>query len=278
VSGLLFDRVVTVTAGPPGGDGKLFDGLRISFDCNHSGGRHPSQGRLRIYNISPDSLGLFKPRRNLIRLNVGHAGAARQLFVGNPVRDGTRYTRAGTGDRILEVELSDGGAGYSDSFIAKTFSGDTPAASVLDTVLSVTGWTRGDIDDSLNFVSLPGSTTFVDKAPDILDRVASWVPGGASWFVRDGALYIKRPTETTPERGLRISQDDGNLIGSPTPTRKGVKVTALIDATMRPAQRIEVQHDLVSGFFRVTDVRFYGDSGYSNDFYMDITARRLGVA
>lgn len=278
MSGLLFDRVVTVTAGPPGGPGLTYEGLRISFDCNHTGGRHPSQGRVRIYNIAPNQIGLFKPRKNVVALNVGHGGVAKLLFRGNPVRDGTRYALTGAGDRVLDVELSDGGSGYSDSYIVQTFSGDTPAGLVLDAILDATGWTRGDIDAALNKVTLAGSTTFTDKAPDILDRMASWLPGGGSWFVRDGALYVKKTGDTTSERGLSISQAAGNLIGSPTPTRKGVKVTAIIDAAMRPGQRVAVQHDLVSGFFYVTDVHFYGDSGFSDEFYMDVTARRIGVA
>lgn len=276
MSGQLLDRIVRVAAGPPGGEGKLYEGLRISFDCTHDGGRHPSQGRVRIYNVAPDSIALFKPRRNVIALQVGYVGAVKQLFAGNPIRNGLRIWRSG-GDRILEAEVSDGGAGYSDSFIAKTFSGDTPAGQVLDTVLSATGWTRGDIDSALGQITLPGSTTFTDRAPEILDRMASWLPGGGTWFVRDGALYVKRAGEATPDRALRISQQDGNLIGTPTSTNRGVRLTALIDATMRPGQRVRVEHRLVTGDYRVTDVRFYGDSGYANEYYMDITGVRLGV-
>ena len=266
---------MAVEAGAPGEQGKRYEGLRISFRASHTGGRHPSQATVAIYNVSPDDLAFFRPRRNDVKLLVGYGGVANQLFRGNPVRDGVQYTRLSNGDRVLEVQISDGGAGYSDSHLIRTFSGSTAWNTVVDAVLEVTGWDRGEIEIPEG-ITLPGSTTFSDKAPDILDRVAQLIPGGGEWFIRDNALFVKGITEPTQERALSISQTNGNLIGSPVATRKGCKVKALIDATIRPGQQVEVDHDLVSGFFRVTDVVFTGDL-WGTDWYMDITAKSAGV-
>lgn len=277
-TGQLFDRIVTVTAGPPGGEGKTFSGLRIAFQCNHSGGRHPNRASVAIYNLPRADLGLFKPRQNIVSVSAGYGGLANQVFAGNPVRDGTSYTPQTSGDRILEVELADGGEGYTSAYISKTFSGTTAVSTVLDFIREQTGWDAGDIELPAG-LKFDGSTTFTDKAPNILDRIAQFIPGGGTWFVRDNALYIKRVANPTAETALVISRANGNLIGTPTPTRKGVKVRALLDSTMRAGRRIQIDEpgDPANGFYYVTDAILTGDSGYTQDFYMDLTAKSLGV-
>lgn len=271
----LYDRIVTVIAGPPGGEGQLFEGLRISFDTVHSAGRHPNGARITIYNISPDNLALFKPRKNIVQLNVGYGGVPRTLFLGNPVRDGLRYGLNSSADRELQVELADGGAGYAGARVVRTFSGNTPVSSIVDAVQQTTGWALGDIDLPAG-LTLPGSTTVIDKAPDILDRVAQMIPGGGRWFVRDNALYIKGLTKPTAEAAILLSQTERTLIGTPTPTRKGVQARGLLDATMRPGRRFRVEHELVSGNYYATEVRCSGDA-WGGPFYMDLTGKALGV-
>ncbi len=271
----LFDRTVSVSAGPRGAPGREYRDLRIDFDVNHSGGRAPSRARITVYNLSPQALALFKPRSNLITLKAGHGEISQVLFTGNPVRDGVTYRNTQSGDRILEVEVSDGGSGFTAAPIVKTYQ-NTTWDQIMADVLGTTDWLRGEWDVPPG-IAAPGSTTVIDKPTDIVERFAQLIPGGGNWWVRDNTLYVKAKNVPTAETALLLSRDAGNLIGTPTPTSKGCKVQAILDSTMRPGRQFQVTHPLVTGLFMATDVRFTGSSGYGNQFYMDITGKTPGV-
>ncbi|MEN0065930.1 MAG: hypothetical protein AAGA48_27565 [Myxococcota bacterium] len=273
----LIQRLVAVDVGPPGQEGRRFEGLRTSFRIEHRAGRQPSLGTLSIYGLSRQSIGLFRPRTNLVRLYAGYDGTARQIFSGNPTRDGVEHHLDPGGDRVLTVEATDGGQGFVSAFIVASYPGRVPWSQVITEILSATGWTRGQLDIPPG-AELPQGAVFMDRAPEILDRIAALVlPNGGRWFVRDNALYILANGQATAEDGILLSSAEGNLIGSPTPTRRGIRVRGLLDSAMRPGRRFRVEHPDVSGNYVANDVVMTGDS-WAGEFYMDLTGTALGVA
>ena len=269
----LFGRVVYVDVDSPTAAGKRIQGLRIGFRANHRGSRALSTASVDIYNPNQTTVGLFRDRNAVVRLWAGYGSSVRQLFEGNPIRDGVDLTQTAGGDRILNVELADGGTGFTDAFISESFTSQTSWSEVINIILRETGWARGEIAIPVGY-TLPGGGVFMTRASELLDRAAALVPPvGGTWFVRDGALYIVPLRVATGESELLISSTKGNLKGTPVPTEKGVHVTALIDATMRAGRSFRVESRYVKGRFVANDVQFNGDSGFAVPFDMTITGQ-----
>jgi hypothetical protein len=280
----LFLRSVAVEAGAPGTQGRRYEGLRIAFRASFNAG-YPGQATIQIWNPDPGALALFKPRTNEVTLKAGYGGEERILFRGNPMRDGVQLEIVGDGDRVLTVDATDGGRGFTDTLISKSYATRISWGEVIDELLHQTRWQRGQILLPIETLTTPGPLVLHDRPVEVMDRIAELVSTsiageeqGADWFVRDGALYlISRKKGTTNEPALLISAREGNLIGSPTATSRGCRLRALIDASMRPHRAISVQSELVNGVFKVSDVSFSGDN-WANEFYMDITAKTLSAS
>jgi hypothetical protein len=274
----LFDRAVAVEIGPEGGAGvRLGADLRVAFRCEHKASKTPSKATIRIYNPAPTSIALLRAPLAAIRLLVGYKPAPKLIFQGTPIKDGIELTTEGP-DRILKVDASDGGRAFVETFIQISLVTPSTFGQVLALVLAQTLWARGFIDPSIEAVALPHGIVLTGRPGEVMDRLAAAAqPFGADWFVRDGALYVVPRGQSSPEVAPLLSSAQGNLIGSPTATKTGVKARALLDATMRPGMAFVVQSSAVSGTYIAKDVTFTGDSGYATDFYMDLTGRPLGV-
>ena len=273
----LFGRQVAVEIGPERGPGRRLADLRCGFKVEYKASKAVNTATIRLYNAAPASIGLLRVPGSVIRLLVGYDPAPRVIFQGPPVRDGIDVRVDGP-DRILVVDAADGGRTYT-STVNVAFSTPTTFGQVLNTVLGATQWGRGFIDPALERVSLPHGIVLFGRPPEVMDRLAAAVgASGADWFVRDGALYVVARGASTPEVAPLISSTQGNLIGSPNGTKDGIKVRALIDATMRPGRAFVVESVGVNGTFVCKDVTFTGDSGFEDAYHMDIVGKPLGVA
>jgi hypothetical protein len=272
----LFGRQAWVEIGPEGGPGVRLADLRVSFRIEHKSGKAVNTGAISIYNPAPSSIALLHVPLAAIRLLAGY-DAPQVIFQGPPVKDGVELLADGP-NKILKVDAADGGRAYIGTAFNLSLTTPSTFGQVLALVLAETLWARGYIDPAIEAVSLPHGIVLQGRPSEILDRLAAAAPPlGADWFVRDNALYVLPRGQATPEVAPLISSTVGNLIGSPTQTKHGCKVTALLDATMRPGRAFVVESLLVNGTFVAKDVTFIGDSGYDRDFYMQIVGRPLGV-
>lgn len=272
----LFGRQVWIEIGPEGGPGVRHAALRVGFKIEHKASKAVNTGEIRIWNPAPSTISALSVPGVSIRLLVGY-DAPMVVFQGPPVKDGLELKKDGA-DRILKVDAADGGRAYVGTRINTSFTTPTTFGQVLALVLAETLWHRGYIDPAIESVSLPHGIVLTGRPSEIMDRLAAAaLPLGADWFVRDNALYLVPRGQATPEVAPLISSGTGNLIGSPTQTKKGCKVTALIDATMRPGRSFIVESLLVNGTYVARDVTFEGDSGYDKEFYMKIVGRPVGV-
>lgn len=270
----LFGRSVAVEIGPEGGAGVRLAELRVNFRCSHSASKAVNTAKVRIYNPAPASVGLLRAPLAAIRLLVGY-DQPRLIFQGPPVKGGIELRVDGP-DRVLEVDAADGGRAYASTFLQLSFATGSTFGQVLATILGQTQWARGFVDPAVESVSLPHGLVLTGRPQEALDRLAA--AASADWFVRDNAVYVVRRGQSTPEVAPLFSATQGNLIGSPTVTKDGVKVRALLDATMRPGMAFVVQSAGVNGTYIARDVVFTGDSGWEQAFYVDITGKPAGVA
>lgn len=274
----LFGRQVIVEVGPEGGTGIRFGDLRVSFKVEHKASKTVSTATIKVYNPAPASMALLRVPLAVIRLHVGYDPVPKVIFQGPPVKDGIDLIVDGAGDRIWQVDAADGGRAYVGTMLNVGFTTATTFGQVLAMVLAQTQWARGYIDPAIEAVVLPHGVALIGRPAEVMDRLAAAAkPAGADWFIRDNALYVVARGTSTPEVAPLISSTQGNLIGSPTATKKGVKVRALIDATMRPGRAFVIESQSVNGVYVCKDAVFTGDSGWSNEFYMDLTGKPMGV-
>ena len=276
----LFGRTVAVEIGPEGGAGVRLADLRVGFKVTHTASKAVSSAQIDIYNPSPVTIGLLRVPLAAIRLLVGYGGELgfpKLIFQGPPVKDGIELKVTGK-DRILKVDAADGGRAYVSTFLNLPIATPTTFGAVLSLVLAQTLWARGYIDPQIESIVLPHGIVLLGRPAEVMDRLAaSALPFGADWFVRDNAVYVVAKGTSTPEVAPLLSAAQGNLIGSPTQTKTGTKVRALIDATMRPGMSFVVQSAMVNGLYIAKDVTFTGDSGWDTPYYMDITGKPAGV-
>jgi hypothetical protein len=272
----LFGRKVAVEIGPAvGGAALRIEDLRISFRAEFKASKTVNKASVRIYNPSQTTVAALRLPGVVVRLFAGYEPQARLLFVGAPVKDGIDVKVDG-GDQTLDIDAADGGDKYASTFLRLSFATSTTFGQVLAQVLAQTQWALGFVDPRVSNVVLPHGIVLVGRPAEILDRLAAAVPAfGADWFVRDNALYIVVRGGSTPEVGPLISSTAGNLVGSPNGTAKGVKLRALIDATMRPGRSFVLQSKGWNGTFVAKDITFQGDSGFSSEFHMHITGEPL---
>jgi hypothetical protein len=272
----LFGRLVAVEIGPERGPGIRLADLRVGFKVDHKASKTVSTATIRIWNPSPTSQALLRAPGSVIRLLVGYEPISKVIFQGPPVKGGIDLKVDGP-DRILVVDAADGGRAYAETVLNVSFTTPTTFGQVLGVVLAQTQWARGSIVVPEATV-LPHGIVLVGRPSEVMDHLAAAVPpAGADWFVRDNALYVVPRGQSTPEVAPLLSARQGNLIGSPTATKTGVKARGLIDATMRPGRAFVVESASVNGTYVCSDASFNGDSGFSNEFYMDLSGKPLGV-
>lgn len=272
----LFGRVVAVEIGPEGGPGVRLADLRCTFKVEHKAAKSSGKATVKLYNAAPTTVALLHLPLAAIRVLAGY-GIPQAIFQGNPIKDGVNLRVEGP-DRILEVDAADGGRAYTSTFLQIALATPTTFGQVLALILAQTLWSRGFIDPTIEAVPLPHGIVLFGSPAAMLDRLAAAaLPLQADWFIRDNAVYIVGKGQPTPEVALLISSKQGNLVGSPVATKDGVKLKALIDATMRPGRTFVLESNSINGAFIAKDVTFTGDSGWDNDFYMEITAKPPGV-
>lgn len=264
----LFGRLVVVQLGSTGSTGREYTDLRISFAVDMSDSSEPNQARIEIYNANPEAIAAMQTDDAVVRLLVGYesdGGVPRLLFEGNPVKNGV-HTRHRDVDRILTIEAQDGGREYTTGHVAVSYSTGTTSGQMFAALAEELGVALGNVDAVVRDVSFPHGLVLVGRAADQLDRVAAM--SNARWQIRDGTLQVWEDGSSTGEAAVVFSVAAGNLVGSPTPTDIGVEVTGLLAPTLRPGKPFRVESASVEGDYVATSVRFHGDSGFRNDFYV----------
>lgn len=264
----LFDRQAILQIGPPGQPGREFRGIRIGFSIRMTRGATPNKGRIVAYNLSRESAALMQQDGAVVRLTLGY-DVPRLVFQGTPVKAGVRERKQGA-DRVLIIEAEDGGAAVRNARLSLVFDGPTTLGQVYDAAAEQLGLPAGvvRIDRGHQF---PNGLSLYGRAADVLDRLA--VMSDGDWFIRDGVVNLIERDGDTGDTAVKFSSASGNLIGEPEPTDLGIKITALLEPSMRPGRAFVVESERYNGTYIARDVEFIGDSGFDNSFYVTVTGR-----
>jgi len=265
-----FGRQVELLLGTEGSDGRRYRGIRVGFKVKMSSSGEPNSATIQAWGIGEEAVAAMQEPDAVVRLNAGY-DAPRLIFQGSPIEGGVTYERQGA-ESVLTIDAADGGREYILSNVNIAFATDVTARQILDEVLAQLSLPEGYIETS-NATIYPHGLTVTGKARTVLDRLA--LAEGATWNIRDGAFYFYPKGGATQEPAVVFSSEQGNLIGIPVAKDKNIEFRALLEPSMRPGRACIVRSEKFNGTVIARDVAFAGDSGWANDYYVDVVGQPI---
>ncbi len=279
MSNVLFDRIVTLTVGETAKKGKLFDGFRINFSMEKDLKKDANTGKITIYNLNADSIGLIEKKDQIAILEVGYKGMptvveskngpekiykplTEILAIGNIKNVSTMVQGV---DKLTSFEIGDGEDALTGSLSSKSYPPGTSAKSAVNDMIKDMGLIAGKITEIgksvfENGLTVDGKTA--DRLGEVLDKV------GKTYSVQDGEVQIIEKNGDVGQDAILITPDSG-LVGSPSRkllkksdqnTVEGVELTMLLNPKIKPGRKIKVESRHLSGVFTVQKVSFAGDT------------------
>lgn len=251
--------------GTSGNVGKRYRGLRVGFQVKMSSSGEPNTATIRVWGLGHEAVAAMQDPDAVVRLNAGY-DAPRLIFQGSPIEGGVQFERRGA-ESVLTIEAADGGRELNLTNVGFSFATDVTARQVLDEVLLQLRIPVGYIETT-NTAIYPNGLTVAQKARTVLDRLA--LAEGAVWHIRDGAFYFYPRSGQTREPAVVFSAWLGNLIGTPIAKDNRLEFRALLEPSVRPGRACIVHSEQFNGTYIARDVAFVGDSGWGNDYYVDV--------
>lgn len=257
------------------GNGVIIEGLRMQFTIEKKLVKDPNSCTLIITNANEDTRARLSKKPLTVRLEAGHNGIARPLFLGN-AKDAFSY-RERT-DWITKIIMGDGSSAYSYARVNRSYKRGTPMKVILRDIANAMGLViPPDIEASDDLTSQIASGESIEgPARDELTRLLAKY--GFNWSVQDGKLQILRTGQIREDRAWLIDGDTP-IIGSPQygPTEKEdgkptLSLKCLMFPELTPGGKIRVRSRSVDGVFRIHELKSTGDTR-GGDWYTDVKAK-----
>lgn len=262
-----FKRVVRVIVGAPGKEGRIIEGLRISFEVIKQDGFALNSAKIKIYNATDDTIAVASTRDAAIQLIAGYREQVGLIFLGTV----TRVTASRDGsDRIVEIESADGFANLGKP-AALTIKGGSslkdsfgPLAGIAGQALDLAGINP---DEQLQ---APRGVTLAGPVYGQINRIARL--NRLDWTIEDDRIVVVRRGESTRLPALLITPNTG-LIGSPKPGEaRRVELRMLLNPEARLRRIIQLEARDINGWFLTRRIKHLGDSGFASDYYTELEA------
>lgn len=307
---MLFNRIVEILVGQPGGKGKNVSALRCEFDLTATSSKSPNQGTLKVYNAAPDTITMMETVNNVVIIKAGYTEdvGAVQIFAGTVCRS---LTYQDGPDVITEMELRDSVIPLRDAKVSISYPPNTSALTVLDGVANNFGL---PIRKNLKITDkrYPSGFAFNGRVRNAMDQVCNFL--GLEWsaqgneiqIIKKGGIYSdmavdlnentgmigypRRESKTMTEKtaakeGLKYGQKGivRTTIDVADPTSKlkekttlevqGYRVRSLMNAALYPGAYVKLTSRGIEGaFFRVEEAHYVGDVD-GGDFYVEVLLR-----
>jgi hypothetical protein len=287
----LFGRLVRVTVSGSAGSatfegGQSPDaGLKIEFTCTKTIGSKQNSGTVTLTNLSKARRNMLGEEYDKLTLEVGYKDSGLFTLLTGEIRD---VSHAKTEpDITTSIEVGDGDKAITKGAVTKTFPAGTKPKAIVEYLRDqMPGLAKGKIKGLDDLPATKRPTTLYGYAYRELDTLGR--QHGFYWSVQDGAFQAVKSDEHLGGNIL-ISTESG-MIGTPTPTDKGVKVKTLIIPQLAPGKTIDVRSDFIDtgagkqkekrstdaggGIFRIAAISYSGGSR-SEEFYAEIEANRV---
>lgn len=307
---MLFDRVIEIIVGQPGGDGKLIKDLRCEFNIRATSSKSPNEATLKVYNANPNTISMMETVNNIVIIKAGFlrdVGAV-QIFSGTVCRS---LTYQDGPDVLTEMELRDSVIPLRDAKVSISYPPNTSALTVLDGVAKNFGLPiRKNL--KVSDKQYPSGFAFNGRVRNAMDQVCNFL--GLEWSAQGNEIQIIKKGNVYSDMAVDLNKDTG-MIGYPRresktmtektaakqgvaygqkgiirttidvadPTSKiknkttlevqGYRVKSLMNAAIYPGAYVRLTSRGIKGeFFRVEEATYSADT-HGNDFSVEALLR-----
>lgn len=269
----LFGRTVVIQLGDTE-IVKSYSDLRVSFSVEKTLSSEPNTANIEVYGLSRDSIANFLAANTdlRVRLFAGYAGAPVMIFEGYPVKKEGLVFTPGPPESVLKIKAKDGTRRFERARVNLSLDTEMTYEDILVEVAGSLGLPV-DVIDAPPDIRLTSGTTLVGQAEDILDRLA--LASNADWSSQDGKFQFVQRRGARPGQGPLFSSALRNIVGAAKRKDKGIELTTFLQGALVPGGlfRYESDYGSLNGDYKITKVRYAGDSRSGNQFYATVEGR-----
>jgi len=265
--GVLFNRIIKVTFGPPGSFGKETTGLFTQFEVEKTSESGPNRAKITIANLNRDSLSILQEEGAIVRLEVGYDGVAEELFFGNITKSKTEQEAA---DAFTLIEASDGGKNLETATVNQSFGAGVTTKQVIELLARELNVSLGAIK-GVTTEAFQNGITLSGSAKTQMDTITEKL--GLEWSIQDRALQILPPEEPSDLFGTLLTPETG-LLGSPAKRESGLEFVSLMNTKIKPGVAVLINSRDVDGTFKVRKCTYVGNSD-SGPFQVQCEAKEI---
>lgn len=250
------------------------DGLKIGFDCEHGAKKRPNKAKLRLTNLSRESVEFLEQRDLQVGVVAGYLEGQTSLVISGKITASS--TKWGATDTVTELLIKDGISFYREGRFKRSYRSGVTTRQVLIDMLRASGLGLGYGVNEVPDVEYTEPVVFSGTLRSGLDRVLSDA-GGYQWSIQDNQLQVLADgASATGQQDLLITPTSG-LIGSPRQKGKGIELETLLIGDLRPGRQIVVETERIRAGYVVRSCKHKGEAPRGGDFRTSIKARLLDV-
>lgn len=237
--------------------------LRVRFDVHQRVTGTPHHINLYLTNLSAATIAKMRKEGGSVRLTAGYEDGSGLIFEGTEILQ-VRTFRENVTDTVVHVLATSGGSARNYAVVNKSLASGHNYNDRVKAALEAfkpLGITPGQIDE-LSSKKFPRGFAYSGMAKDLLREVCE--AAQATWHIQGSKLHILKTDKTLSGNTAVINADTG-MVGLPEQTLQGVVVRCLLNPTIYPGSRIQLNNSSVQQATLSAD---YGSRG-NNELLKD---------
>lgn len=252
----LYDRKCTLLV--VSGDEALdLSEMRIVFETKQEDEESPNNARIRVYNLSRETVARIQGEYTRVVLQAGYQNASfGVIFDGTIKQFGVGKENPTT--TYLDILAADGDLAYNFSTVNKSLAaGSTPEQRIkaLIEAMGPQGVTEGELIIPSTGGVLPRGKVLFGLARGALRSQVQNV--GATWSIQNGKVNILPLTEYLPGEAVVLTSATG-LIGRPQQTEGGIYARCLINPRIGIGGLVRIDNKSINKTFQQADFSIPG--------------------
>ncbi|POY46505.1 phage protein [Avibacterium paragallinarum] len=263
--------------------------MRIAFDIEKDSENKPNENTIKIYNLAPTTRQAVEQPDMRCVLYAGYEQEGNILLCSGDIA--TAYSYHDNADWVTELYVLDGLIEIRDTAVSLGYQGGVSSTQIVNDIATKMGVPLVGAD-SLKSRLWANGFSFYGAARTALDKVVAGT--GLEWSIQNGELQIVNRKGVTKRTGYVLAKDSG-LIGFPertreaarskkqdTPNKKqeekfafdrqardGWNVKSLLLPMVNPCDKIKLESQTITNWFRVEKIKHSGDS-HSGDWQSEL--------
>lgn len=270
------------------GDGVVINNLQMTFDVSKSDSNKDksNSASIEIYNLSDDTLRLIDVDFPAASFSAGYADVGIKILFQGQVTLVT--TRKSGSDRVTQIQMGSAYTELNHQVLSELIA---PGRTVKDVVETIRNNMPGVVRGVYNGTNLNNQILYgyplMGTPKEMLDELSSkyrvsWQVNGDTLYVHDMTrgntenftdAYVVSRYSGLIENAYRVSGESGKSKKDETRVQ-GVQWKMLLNPDVVPGDIIKLEDGTLSGWYKITDLRHYGD-WRGNDWYTEVRATAI---